>query len=466
MTGWLIAWLWQGTALVLGISTALRLLPRVNAATRCLIWWGAFGVLAWLGWSSSPHVVPLAPVLADATAAPIAAPSLFEVAPLPEWLMTSIMMLWVTVALFKLLRILSGLHALHQLKDACGPVLQTLEMQLPMWLDEKGRGRPVQLMICNRLTNAAVLGLHQPCIAFPSRLLGMVNAGELDQIVLHEYGHVQRWDDWTRLTQTLFEAAMWIHPAARWIASELNLEREVACDDWVISKTRAARAYAGCLSRVAEHNQARVPPAIVPALFHKTPDVLRRVDRLLNPKRNASRRMSLAAAAAGVCIITASAVHLRALPLVGEISAVFAIPDVPRLTRAVIAGPIVSAPSAPSAPNAPGAPDSVPLVVDLPQAQPRSEPDAPAPLIVAPPLAERAVTAMPAPVVETPSIDSRSFHGAHVPPSVTARERTSPPPPLADAWDLGTVIGKATKKASVAVAGSVAKASVSIAKIF
>ncbi|MCM3878808.1 MAG: M56 family metallopeptidase [Vicinamibacterales bacterium] len=463
MTGWLIAWLWQGTALVLGISAALRLLPRVNAATRYLIWWGAVGVLAWLGWSSSPHAAPLAPVLAGATAGPIAALSLFEVAPLPEWLMTSILMLWATVALFKLLRIPSGLNALHQLKDACGPVLQTLEMQLPMWLDEKGRGRPVRLMMCNRLTNAAVLGLHQPCIAFPSRLLGMVNADELDQIVLHEYGHVQRWDDWTRLAQALFEAALWMHPAARWIASELNLEREVACDDWVISKTRAARAYAGCLSRVAERNQARVSPALVPALFRKTPDVLLRVDRLLNPKRNANRRMSFAAAAAGVCIIMASAVHLRALPLVGEISAVLAIPDVPRLTRAVFAGPIVSAQSFPSASSRP---DSGPLVVDLPRAQPRSEPDAPAPLVVVPLLAERTVTAMPAPVVETPSIDSRSFQGAHVPPSVTARERTSPPPAPAAAWDLGTVIGKATKKASVAVAGSVAKASVSIAKSF
>jgi beta-lactamase regulating signal transducer with metallopeptidase domain len=456
MTSWLIAWLWQGTALALGISASFRLLPRVNATTRYLIWWCAAGVLAWLGWSWSPHISPLASVLANADAQ-TTAPSLFEIAPMPEWLMTSVMMLWATVALFKLLRVLSGLHALYRFRDSCGPVLQTIEARLPLWLDAKKHGRPVQLMICDSLPNAAVLGLHQPYIALPSRLLAMASADELDQIVLHEYGHVQRWDDWTRLAQALFDAALWMHPAARWIGSALNLEREVACDDWVVSRTRAARAYAGCLSRVAQHNQVPVSPRLAPALFGKTPDVLLRVDRLLNPRRNANRRLSLTTAAAGICLISVSAAHLRALPLVGEFSAGLSIPDPPRLVAAAIR--VVSAPEVPAAT------ETITAVAPAPRVGPREGSEAALsdvmPMAV-PFLAQHSQTSTFDPA-EMVSIDSRSFHTVYAPPRVSAQERTAPSP---RGWQFGAAIGKATKKASLVVGGSVAKVGISIAKSF
>ena len=142
-------------------------------------------------------------------------------------------------------------------------------------------------MLCDRLPGAAVLGLHEPYIAVPSSLLQVLSAADLDQVILHEYGHVQRRDDWMRLLQGLVQSALWIHPAAFLIGRELDLEREVACDDWVIARTGAPRDYAGCLSRVAESRRGRVMPAFAPALFGGRRDLIRRVDRLLDSRRNA-----------------------------------------------------------------------------------------------------------------------------------------------------------------------------------
>ena len=55
MTAWLLTWLWQGSALAAGVAMALACAPRVNAATRHLIWWGSLAALACLGWASSPY---------------------------------------------------------------------------------------------------------------------------------------------------------------------------------------------------------------------------------------------------------------------------------------------------------------------------------------------------------------------------------------------------------------------------
>ncbi len=441
MTGWLIAWLWQGTVLALGVSAALTLLPRVNASTRYLIWWCAFGVLVWLGWSTSPYTGSLSTISSDSGATHVSAPSLFEVTAFPQWLITSIFVAWGAGASFKLMSILPGLHGLHRLKDSCGPVLQTIETRLPLWLEQKRIGRPAQLMICNGLSNAAVLGLRHPYIAFPARLLDIVSAEELDQILLHEYGHVQRRDDWTRLAQALLEAALWMHPAARWISAELNLEREVACDDWVVSKTRAALAYAGCLSRVAEHHQTQAAASLLPAWFSRTPDVVRRVDRLLNPQRNATRKLSFAAAGVGICLMLASAAHLRALPLIGEVSAALVAPEVPALIHAALS--TLRAPTTPQVMSAVAATKSM-------RRSTQHEPDVPS----------AATTA--APVIATlPVVDARSFPAIDTAEPAPVRPQTSP-----SGWRFGATIRQATRKAGAAVGGSVTKAGASIAKSF
>lgn len=53
MTAWLLTWLWQGLALTAVVAAALRWLPRLNAATKHLIWCAALVALWWLGWAGS-----------------------------------------------------------------------------------------------------------------------------------------------------------------------------------------------------------------------------------------------------------------------------------------------------------------------------------------------------------------------------------------------------------------------------
>jgi len=319
LTAWLLAWAWQGIALVVALSILLHFLPRVNASTRCVIWWGAYAALIWLGWTSSPNTGGPALAAAPATTAVGSGGAewfAIQVQPLPTWLLTLVLTSWITVALFRLLRILPDLQLLYRLKDECRPFPRAVEHELSHWLDLPSRR--VRLMICDELAGAAVLGLQQACIAIPSHLIAAVSVRDLDQIVLHEYAHVQRHDDWMRLLQALVDAALWIHPAALLIGRSLNLEREVACDDWVVSRTGAPRDYAGCLVRAAEARSNRMKPGFAPAFSHRRRYLSRRVDRLLHSERNATARASLRPAAVGIALVCACAVHLSAFPIVTE----------------------------------------------------------------------------------------------------------------------------------------------------
>jgi hypothetical protein len=308
--------------------------------------------------------------------------------------------------------------------------------------------------------------LRKPFIVFPSHLLDVVSTAELDQILLHEYGHVQRRDDWARLVQTMLQAALWLHPAARWIGSELNLEREVACDDWVVSRTGAARTYAGCLSRILENRRGSTDTVLIPALFGRTPDVLKRVERLLNPRRTVTPNLSFAACGVAVCIIAASAANLRAVPLIAEInvtvptpraagvgieassiSAPMPVPDVVLPVRLARTPPAAKTTSATTRTPAPTRSDAIPTPTPAPT---------PAPTTIA---------TMSAPATHTDAIsiiDSQPFHAVLMSlPEASGVQDTR------NGWQItGMTIGTVAQKLSVSLAGSVAKTSVSIAKSF
>ncbi len=325
MTAWLMTWLWQGSALAAGVALALRCTPGLNAATRHLVWCGALIGLAWLGWGSSP--APIA-------AAPAPVEPVFYVPTAPDVLISTIVGIWMSVALIGLVRLLPSLRAVFALRDRCVPFPVDIESRLPLWLEAKQKGRRAELMICDELAGATVLGLQRPCIALPRALLEALTIGELDQVILHEHAHVQRRDDWLRLVQTLLLSALWVHPAALFVSRALNREREMACDEWVVARTGSPKAYARCLARAAEvRGRMKAQSALAPALFGTRHDLVRRVDRLLKLKGQARRNVSFAGALAAALALVVSSVHLQGLRF-AEIADVV-IPSVARPIMAV-----------------------------------------------------------------------------------------------------------------------------------
>jgi hypothetical protein len=127
-----------------------------------------------------------------------------------------------------------------------------------------------------------------PLIAIAPPLLDHLGEADLDRIVIHEWAHVQRRDDVAQAVQLLVRMIAGWHPAIWWLERQLHLEREVACDDIVVSVTGSAKEYATCLTSLAT-----LPITVVrrlPVVAAASRSGLRhRIVRILATRRTATR---------------------------------------------------------------------------------------------------------------------------------------------------------------------------------
>jgi hypothetical protein len=113
--------------------------------------------------------------------------------------------------------------------------------------------RGVELCTSKDVDRPSVIGFFSPRILIPEELFARLTTAEFGQIVLHEVGHLRRGDDWINLLQKLSLVLVPLNPVLLWIERRLCLERELACDDDVLRLTKAPKAYATCLTNLAEH---------------------------------------------------------------------------------------------------------------------------------------------------------------------------------------------------------------------
>jgi beta-lactamase regulating signal transducer with metallopeptidase domain len=131
----------------------------------------------------------------------------------------------------------------------------------------------------------AAIGFWKRMIVLPTWALQELPPDDLNAILLHEFAHLQRWDDWTNLLQKMVRALFFFHPAVWWIENRLTLEREMACDDIVLAQASSPRAYASSLISLAEKLHRTRGLALAQALLSRMNQMSRRVTQILDAKR-------------------------------------------------------------------------------------------------------------------------------------------------------------------------------------
>ena len=116
--------------------------------------------------------------------------------------------------------------------------------------------RRIEICTTRDLDRPSVIGFFAPRILIPEWLFSRLTPGELEQVVLHEAEHLRRRDDWTQSAAEAFLVLFPLNPALAWMERRLCREREMACDEGVVRRTQAPRAYAACLASLAERGTA------------------------------------------------------------------------------------------------------------------------------------------------------------------------------------------------------------------
>jgi hypothetical protein len=334
-----------------------------------------------------------------------------------------------------------------------------VEAALPHWGRVRATGRRATLVVSDSVTTAAVLGWGRPMIAVAPSAVQMLEAAELDRILIHEWAHVQRRDDLVNILQIAIRAAAGWHPALVWLDRRLRIEREIACDEITVAIAGSPKSYAASLLKLSTlRGRSRVmqaSPAALTSSFLRT-----RVVRIVSSRASIAPVWSRSIAAAIVVILALMSKGVGALTLVAT---VFATPFVPPrvaatqphlLALATVPAspsngaaqqpqgqPVTPAPSTPASAQQPSVPPphvrTIPALPAMPEMASGVEPT-PVPKIGAAP--DHEITALlPSAPVTTPA------------PAAVAPDTSQSP------WGAvaagGTLVGRKSKDASVATAG-------------
>jgi beta-lactamase regulating signal transducer with metallopeptidase domain len=267
-TSALMAAVWQGILLAAVVWLGLRLLPKTPAAVRFAIWFGVFLVVT---------ALPMAMMWPHAAAASksTAAPWLTLDA---RWSL-AIAAVWLLASLVRAGTLIQAALRVRALWKRATPV------DLDLATEPAVGSRRASLCTSDEVDRPTVIGFFSPKILIPGWLLDKLTPAELEQIVLHETGHLGRADDWMNLLQKIALVVFPLNPALAWVERRLCFERELAVDERVLrsfaGKAGAATAYAACLTNLAEHRMGRRGLALALGALGRESELGRRVRRIL-----------------------------------------------------------------------------------------------------------------------------------------------------------------------------------------
>jgi beta-lactamase regulating signal transducer with metallopeptidase domain len=313
--------LWLAFAVAVVIWLALRLMPRINAATRHAVWWSVLALIALMPLATPllrtarpepspaqtekqmPTRAPSSSAMNSRLVTAAEAPSLTPAPPhalysraaaalrvgVPiefhpgNW-PSRLLFLWIAVSCLLLGRIVQSYSHLRGLRNRARPASAELAVRFKQRLRDSGTTRAPQLLVSAEVSSPLAAGFLHPVVILPDFLLEEIAEPELDYVLLHELAHVARRDDWTNLMGRLAFAAFVLHPVAAWVLRRIEREREIACDDWVVAATGSAVRYAQTLARLFEFCRTRRRELLATGMAHRSSNLGQRIEILLRPR--------------------------------------------------------------------------------------------------------------------------------------------------------------------------------------
>jgi len=188
----------------------------------------------------------------DAAAAPPATP-LWEQLSAIGW-QAWLLLIWSVVVLWQIVRLLGQRLRLSRLLKRGVPAEGGLAWLVADLAGEIGLRHAPAAVSVDGDCPLFVCGLWRSRLVLPSRLMASLGPVERRQVILHELAHVKRHDLAWGWPVEIARIVYFFHPLVYWVAYQLRLERELACDQLAMARSgHTAADYAQTLVQVVSH---------------------------------------------------------------------------------------------------------------------------------------------------------------------------------------------------------------------
>jgi HEAT repeat protein/beta-lactamase regulating signal transducer with metallopeptidase domain len=233
----------------------------------------------------------------------------------------------------------------------------------------------IDLLQSRAIAMPIVCGIWHPLIVLPT------GAGEWSDerrrvVVLHELAHIKRRDCLTQRVAQIVCAVYWFNPIVWLAARRLRIERERACDDFVLAAGEKGPDYAAHLLEIAQTVRHDRAPAMAGLAMARPSQLEGRLLAILNPAVRRSSALHTRLASLG--LVAMVSLPVGAVEFIGTSSPAEAIDTTAVAPTTASTAPIGDAVT--SATPAPVVPAPSSVVVPLsPSPSPSPSPSAPSP---------------------------------------------------------------------------------------
>lgn len=225
--------------------------------------------------------------------------------------------IWFLGAALVLLRLALGTWQVGRLARVGARVEDGAWLSLTQRLANRlGVSRPLILLRGDRLAVPVTWGIVYPAVLLPEE---SDNWSEEQRrfVLVHEMAHVKRFDALTQLVAQIAVALFWFDPLVWVAAHQMRVEREHACDDYVLRDGTTPSLYAGELLEMVRNigtpHHDRAAPAFAALAMARRSEFEGRMLAILDPRldRNTLNRRGAFMTAVIVALLTIPLAALR-----------------------------------------------------------------------------------------------------------------------------------------------------------
>ena len=118
-------------------------------------------------------------------------------------------------------------------------------------LPNASKGKKVKIGISSTIDTPITFGWIKPIILLPIALVNQLSVKEIESIILHEWAHILRNDYLINIITSLVQLILFFNPFSYLLNKEISLQREIACDNYVMNASVEKLDYLNTLYKMA-----------------------------------------------------------------------------------------------------------------------------------------------------------------------------------------------------------------------